>query len=479
MKKTMIILLIMFFYASGCAVLSLPINSDENIKPQSGFRFGVKWYLDQKGTLFTWGYDGCNAGMAESKFYKTSLGQGSGVLYNNIPTKVYEDVKYISWGSYQGLTADGDMIMWGDPFIEKAALTEIEIVRNGNIEVMKNSFYITADKKLYARYDIEHVGQSKSYNNEDTLIMENVVDSATTYRQLVLKENGELWAFRIDHSTFEFVESPKKILKGVKKIIHNANAALLLKKDGSLWFYGNNEFGQCGNGEHGDLSYNTEDSVVTVPYKIMEHVKDAWLSASAAYAVTEDGGLYGWGLNDYDLILTGEKYSLPNDTDRSFVTEPKHIMDNVRETFCGNATALFVIKTDGSVWSWGLANSGVLGHEMTEVEKSDSYAVSMPVKILEGIERIFGTGGALIFAQKTDGKVFYWGNDDVCSNVGNEWDNVIKNQEGKGIFYIKRYNIPTPIEFSVDTYFQTALDYIAAQPGADISQYQAARYIEK
>ena len=76
-----------------------------------------------------------------------------------------------------------------------------------------------------------------------------------------------------------------------------------------------------------------------------------------------------------------------------------------------------------------------------------------------------------------DGRVMYWGLDYILADEDDEWDTKIISWSDK--LFQKHYIIPTPIEFSVDTYFQTALDYIAAQSGADISQYQAARYIEK
>jgi len=82
----------------------------------------------------------------------------------------------------------------------------------------------------------------------------------------------------------------------------------------------------------------------------------------------------------------------------------------------------------------------------------------------------------LQYVEMLDGRIMYWGLDYLVVDEEDDWD---FQSSWYDLLYEKHYIIPTPIEFSIDTYFQTASDYIAAQAGEDVSQYEAARYIEK
>ena len=85
-----------------------------------------------------------------------------------------------------------------------------------------------------------------------------------------------------------------------------------IKTDGSLWTWGNNEYGQLGNG-------TTTNS--SIPVKIMDNVKMVSLGGRHGAAVKADGSLWTWGNNEHGQLGNGT-------TTNSSI--PVKIMDNVK-----------------------------------------------------------------------------------------------------------------------------------------------------
>ncbi len=422
---------------------------------------GMQGYIDCDGTLYTWGSDSYNND--PDNRYLWQLGQGETVLYNNVPTAIAQNVAS-TWLLITAVNDSGQLLRWGDT--PNGYLQSPQPVME-NIKKYTSTLYLTDDGKLYACYEQPRIGQNPPYGKETTLLLEDVVDyCSTTQRTLALKTDGTLWAFQvISYLSIEVRQKPTAIMSGVRQLFYPAvggQTALFLTENGTLYSMGENEYGQCGNGQHGDLNRSSGDAVLFEPYPVMDNIKEAWVDLSTCYALAEDGTLYGWGLNDYDILLAGDAPTSPMTSNRSIRTEPVKVLDSVK-SFCTAMNVCYAIREDDSLWSWGVGNSGWLGNgtrtesdDLGTRELADEAArdpiLCQPQKILDDVERLFGadTGGTLVFAEKKDGSVWYWGYDEIIVDKAGDWDTYSQSFS----FYSRHEIIATPQPFDISTFHQ-------------------------
>ena len=164
----------------------------------------------------------------------------------------------------------------------------------------------------------------------------------------------------------------------------------VIKMDGSLWMWGYNRYGQLGDG-------TTEDH--NIPTKVLDNVvaiSCGWHTA----AIRGDGSLWMWGYNKYgELGFAGGNKE--NDYGDSCQTTPVKMLDNVTAVSCGNWHTA-AIRTDGSLWMWGLNRMGQLGDGTTEDHNT-------PVKALNDVAAV-SCGAGHTAAIKADGSLWIWGN---------------------------------------------------------------------
>jgi alpha-tubulin suppressor-like RCC1 family protein len=120
-----------------------------------------------------------------------------------------------------------------------------------------------------------------------------------------------------------------------------------LKTDGTLWAWGNNDYGQYGNFTR---------TFSNIPTQIL----GTWITAAAGwingYAIRDDYTLWGWGSNSNGEL--GQNVIVP--TARS---SPVQIATaNIFRSLSISAFSMFAIKLDGTILAWGPDNGrGALG----------------------------------------------------------------------------------------------------------------------
>lgn len=206
-------------------------------------------------------------------------------------------------------------------------------------------------------------------------------------------------------------------------------AALL--NDGSLYMWGDNSEGQLGIGHetYSDNSLFYDDTHPTyrneatqtditylneyTPVKIMDNVIDVSLGGRHSAAVTENGDLYTWGINDHGELGNGS-------TEYSF--SPTLIMKNIASVNVENCISA-AITGDGELYMWGdnaynklnldsytpPSNSPVPAETTADVNRGDGdYYSSVPVKIMDNAASVCATISNVAVITK-NGELYMWG----------------------------------------------------------------------
>ena len=138
---------------------------------------------------------------------------------------------------------------------------------------------------------------------------------------------------------------PKDLMENVASVAAGQYHMAVIKTDGSLWTWGNNEFGQLGQGP-------VQLSARHTPGKVMDGVAAVSCGYDYTAAIKADGSLWMWGNNNFGQLGNGTMTA---------VSAPVKVMDDVAVVACGLYTTA-AIKTDGSLWMWGTNGGDNLGN---------------------------------------------------------------------------------------------------------------------
>jgi len=211
-----------------------------------------------------------------------------------------------------------------------------------------------------------------------------------------IKTDGSLWAWgdnaygQLGDGTVVTARRPVKIMDDVTAVSAGSTHAMAIKTDGSLWAWGDNAYGQLGN----STIINTR-----TPIKIMDGVVSVSAGPTHTAAIKTDGSLWAWGDNAYG--------QLGNSTIINTRT-PIKIMDGVTSVSAGT-THTMAVKKDASLWAWGDNMYGQLG-DGTNISRRT------PIKIMDGVASV-SVGSTHTMAIKADASLWAWG-DNAHSQLG-------------------------------------------------------------
>ena len=169
--------------------------------------------------------------------------------------------------------------------------------------------------------------------------------------------------------------------------------------NGDLYCWGENHYGQIGNG-------TTDDQ--KIPIKILDKVVSVSLGRSHSAAITTNGALYCWGNNHYGQIGNGDSSGWGNAAEAQ--TIPVKILDNTVLVSLGWYHSA-AIATNGDLYCWGDNFNGQVGNG------GESQGVPAPVKILENVVSV-SLKRARSAAITENGDLYCWG-ENSYGKIGN------------------------------------------------------------
>jgi len=233
----------------------------------------------------------------------------------------------------------------------------------------------------------------------------------------IIKTDGTLWTWgRNDYGIMGINEAhtakySSPIQVGSDTTWAQTNGATdnvaAVKTDGTLWVWGENAYGQLCNGNDTVKA----SSPVQIPGTTWATgYKQLFAGGRQFGCIRTDGTLWMWGSNNNGCGGTNQAPSGSGAPGNSYFWSPRQVPGSTWSKGVVNGKAgTYVIKTDGTLWSWGYQFSGQLGHNETFSPSKRGY--SSPVQIPGTTwSDVSGIGESRsVVATKTDGTLWSWG----------------------------------------------------------------------
>ncbi len=250
--------------------------------------------------------------------------------------------------------------------------------------------------------------------------------AAGSYHSIAIKTDGTVWAWgwnrggQLGVETTETCVFPlmewscsttpvQSNITDVTAIAAGSYHSIAIKTDGTVWTWGNNYYGQLGDG-------TTTNSITPVQVSGLTDVTAIAAGNVHSVALKNDGTVWTWGNNYYGQLGDGTTTNSITPVQVSGLTGVAAIAGGgMQEWSTGYTIAL---KTDGTVWAWGSNEYGQLGATVTETcsvsfgrwGSISTSCSTTPVELsgLTGVAAI-SAGNSHTLALKTDNTVWAWG----------------------------------------------------------------------
>jgi alpha-tubulin suppressor-like RCC1 family protein len=327
----------------------------------SGGQF-TGYALRRDGKVWAWGFG--EAG---------ELGDGRR-SNSDVPVEVHNltQVVAISGGYYAAyaLRRNGTVWAWGeggsgqlassDVPVEIHNLTDVVAIAGGQF----TGYALRRNGTVWAWGGFGgngQLGNNSRTNSEVPVEVHNLTDvvaiSAGSYTAYALRRNGTVWAWGQgaagqlgDGSPIVSSDVPVKVrdLTDVVAISGGYYTGYALRRNGTVW-----SWGQGGSGQLGNNSYANDTDV---PVEVHDLTDGRAISGGddAAYALRGNGTVWAWGQGLYDQLGNGSQATSDQPV------KVRDLTDVVATS--GSDYAAYALRRNGSVWAWGEGAYGQLGN---------------------------------------------------------------------------------------------------------------------
>jgi len=253
-------------------------------------------------------------------------------LYSNC----YNEYRGIQFEEPNG-TSIGDGTRWSHVSVGAGNVHGIDI--NGNLWGWGGSVQFQAplgDGTTNRRYIPVQLGNGRKWKH---------VSSGTTTFAIAI--DGTLWAtgygyYRINDTGFPFYTELSFVQIGSDSDWAYVHRNALIKNDGSLWLWGENNHGQLGL---------IEKRYLIEPQQMGNDFDWVYVESNLGTLIAKklDGSIWTWGSNTYDLLGTGREKIHQKPRRVTTDSDWLKLSTNLR----------YGIKKDGSLWGWDPPTGGI------------------------------------------------------------------------------------------------------------------------
>ena len=371
---------------------------------------GDGYFLDKKGKVYTWGFDnyGELGSIYADGYIPTCISDIPGNALNgkNI-VKISSNGKTVI-----ALDDEGKVYTWGrnnygqlgngtiDNSSEVICISDIE----GNIFNGKNIIEIQSENTMIA---LDNEGKVYTWGENSNGSLGNGTDYENSSEPICISDIEENILNR----------------KNIIKIQSENNTMVVLDNEGKVYTWGNNIYGELGNGT--DENRNIPVCISDISKNVLnkKNIVEILRGPNMMIAIDDKGKVYTWGAN-----YNGQ---LGNGTDIEYSNEPICISDLTGNVLNGkNIIEIqygIALDSEGKVYTWGANYNGQLGNG-TDIEYSNEPICISDIEenALKGKNIVKVLNFSTMIALDNEGKIYVWG-----KNVG---------QFGNGT--IKEYNEP-------------------------------------
>jgi alpha-tubulin suppressor-like RCC1 family protein len=311
------------------------------------------------GTLWCWGQNGSSQlGHSSGDSTCTDPGNATTVACSPTPTQVTSfpagtQIKQVSGGLYHtcALTAGGDVYCFGSNAL--GALGAPLTTTSSATPLRVTGFSSAA---LEVQVAPDHSRMSCARLTDSTVSCWGQNNGGSLGHDPTNDPNSGTTPY---HAPAPVVDAQQNPLSGVASLGIGGLGGCVLKTDGTIWCWGENNYGVLANGAAGDGNLHALAQVVLA---LPAHLVALARRDFEALALDPDGNVWAWGRNNYaelgDGTLTGD--TACGSTCKSTPVKLSGVSNVAKIAISGGNG--FAVKTDGTVWGWGGADTGVAGH---------------------------------------------------------------------------------------------------------------------
>ena len=379
-------------------------TTDEVITKNGVKKKNEDWFIDKKGKVYKWGENDCG-----QLGNGTTTNSSNPICINDVESSPLSGKNIVDiYGSSTMIArdSDGKLYTWG--------WNRNGQLGNGTTENSSMPICIS---------DIENSPLSGK-DIVDVHIYDYIIIAKDSNGKLYswgYNNSGQLGNGTTENSSMPVcisdIEGSPLNGKNIVKVYADYSTMIVKDSDGKLYSWGYNGYGQLGNGTTTNSSMPVCISDIKNSPLKGKNIVDVHNYGYRIIAKDSNGKLYSWGENYYGQLGNGTtaNSSMPiciSDIENSPLRE-KNIVN-----IYWDANTIIAKDSNGKLYSWGRNNFGQLGNGTTENSSMPICISDMENSPLNGKNIVDVYADYTMIAKDSNGKLYSWGDND-SGKLGN------------------------------------------------------------